>query len=84
MLYPPMQVSSGGVVRDPVVHQEVIKATVEGVEACGFVSQGHLESPLKGNTSGNIEFLAYFKRGAAGAGEGTGEVTPVEEDAGQS
>ncbi|MCO5606690.1 hypothetical protein L7F22_060879 [Adiantum nelumboides] len=57
------QVGSGGIVRDPAVHKEVLKKVVTGVESRGFRCEGWIESPLKG-ADGNIEFLACFKRGA--------------------
>lgn len=50
-----------GVVRDPEVHQRVLK-TVEGVAASnGFLLQGRVPSPLTG-PDGNAEFLIYLKR----------------------
>lgn len=55
------QVGSGGVVRDPEVHKEVVSKVISGVEACGFDCQGWIQSPLKG-AEGNIEFLACFSR----------------------
>ncbi|KAF3794453.1 hypothetical protein EJ110_NYTH07415 [Nymphaea thermarum] len=57
------QVGSGGIVRDPAVHQEVLEKIVKGVEAFGFSSQGWIESPIKG-AEGNTEFLVYFCRRA--------------------
>ncbi|KAJ9176696.1 hypothetical protein P3X46_011980 [Hevea brasiliensis] len=55
------QVGSGGIVRDPQVHQEVLEKIVKGVENFGFCSKGWIESPLKG-AEGNTEFLVYFSR----------------------
>ncbi|XP_050204648.1 uncharacterized protein LOC126654731 [Mercurialis annua] len=55
------QVGSGGIVRDPEVHQEVLEKIIKGVENFGFCSKGWIESPLKG-AEGNIEFLVYFSR----------------------
>ena len=57
-----LQVASGGVVRDARVHKEVIEAVCTGVAALGFTSEGHIESPIKGASSGNKEFLALFKK----------------------
>jgi len=55
------QVEKGGVVRDPLVHQEVQDRVVAETEAnTRFRCQGIVISPLKG-PSGNIEFLAYWK-----------------------
>ncbi|KAJ0580558.1 putative methyltransferase [Helianthus annuus] len=55
------QVGGGGIVRDPLVHQEVREKIVKGVEDLGFQCNGWIESPLKG-AEGNIEFLACFTR----------------------
>ncbi|OMO65395.1 hypothetical protein CCACVL1_21536 [Corchorus capsularis] len=55
------QVGSGGIVRDPQVHQEVLEKIIKGVEKFGFQSKGWIESPLKG-AEGNTEFLACFTR----------------------
>ncbi|KAK4573590.1 hypothetical protein RGQ29_031513 [Quercus rubra] len=57
------QVGSGGIVRDPMVHQEVLEKIIKGVENFGFCSNGWIESPLKG-AEGNTEFLVYFSRTA--------------------
>lgn len=58
------EVGRGGIVRDPAVHAKVIEQVKKGIEAFGFVCQGVIESPIEG-TTGNKEFLAYFKRVAA-------------------
>lgn len=55
------QVGKGGIVKDPLVHQEVIEKIIKGVENFGFTSKGWIESPIKG-AEGNTEFLAYFTR----------------------
>lgn len=44
------------------VHLEVLERVTQGVEALGFGCQGIIESPLKGDRSGNTEFLAHFVR----------------------
>jgi len=49
-----------GVVRDPVVHEEVIKDVGDAAEEEGFKIVGVIRSPLLG-PKGNIEFLAYLK-----------------------
>ena len=51
--------------KDTRVHQEVIAKVSAGAEALGFVAQGVMESPIKGATSGNTEFLAHFIRDPA-------------------
>ncbi len=55
------QVGRGGIIKDPAVHQEVLDRVIKGIEGYGFNCQGWTESPIEG-TSGNKEFLAYFKR----------------------
>ncbi|PRQ25315.1 putative methyltransferase [Rosa chinensis] len=62
------QVGSGGIVRDPLVHQEVLERIIKGVENFGFNSKGWIESPLKG-AEGNIEFLVHFTRTAEKSAE---------------
>ncbi|KAL4425198.1 hypothetical protein ABPG75_009214 [Micractinium tetrahymenae] len=71
------QVSTGGVVRDPAVHRQVIDKVVGAWEGVGFACQGWKESPIKGAASGNTEFISYFVRqpgkGAAAAAAAAGE-----------
>ncbi|KAF7825902.1 putative rRNA methyltransferase YqxC [Senna tora] len=55
------QVGRGGIVKDPIVHQEVLEKIIKGVENFGFCSKGWIESPLKG-AEGNTEFLVHFIR----------------------
>ncbi|GER37248.1 unnamed protein product [Striga asiatica] len=55
------QVGGGGIVRDPLVHEEVLAKIINGVQEFGFQCKGWIESPLKG-AEGNKEFLACFSR----------------------
>ncbi|WVZ17416.1 hypothetical protein V8G54_010398 [Vigna mungo] len=55
------QVGKGGIVKDPIVHQEVLERIITGVENFGFCCKGSIESPLKG-AEGNTEFLVHFNR----------------------
>ncbi len=55
------EVGRGGIIKDPSVHQEVIKRVTIGIESHGYACHGVIESPLLGAT-GNKEFLAYFSR----------------------
>ena len=57
------EVGRGGVVRDPAVHEEVIRRVTAGAQALGFQLQGSMPSPLKGAKEGNTEFLAAFVNG---------------------
>jgi len=56
------QVEKGGVVRDLLVHQEVIARIKHfGVEEQGLHWLGLCESPVRG-PAGNIEFLAWWRK----------------------
>lgn len=55
-------VQKGGLVSDSAVHEKVIDLVRTGIIAYGFTCLGVIESPIQGNTSGNREFLAYFRR----------------------
>jgi len=55
------QIESGGLVKDPKVHKEVIEGVTQGIKAYDFELVGVTDSPIEGAT-GNKEFLAYFKR----------------------
>lgn len=58
------QVGRGGVVRDPAVREAVLSRIRDfGVDELGLEWLGSCESPLKG-PAGNVEFLAYWRRGA--------------------
>lgn len=54
-------VGKGGIIRDPIVHQQVIDHVIEGIKNHGFTLVGITESPILGG-EGNKEFLAYFTR----------------------
>lgn len=55
------EVGRGGIIRDPEVHERVVKKVTEAIQAHGFACAGVIESPIEGAT-GNKEFLALFKR----------------------
>lgn len=55
-----LQVSAGGLVRDPDVHKAVIDAILQAYTARGFTSKGCIPSPIKGANAGNTEFLAHL------------------------
>jgi 23S rRNA (cytidine1920-2'-O)/16S rRNA (cytidine1409-2'-O)-methyltransferase len=55
------RLGSGGVVRDPAVHREVLQETVAGVRALGLVPIALAGSPLLG-PAGNREFLMELRR----------------------
>lgn len=58
------QVGKKGIIKDPKLHEEIIKRVTDGVAAHGFELQGVMDSPILG-TTGNKEFLAYFKKHAS-------------------
>ena len=62
----PGKVGKNGVVRDPKVHEEVLQTVTAALEEAGFGILDLTFSPIKG-PKGNIEFLAYVKKGAEGA-----------------
>lgn len=64
----PERVGKGGIVRDPAVHLDVIAGVLDAALGCGLVPRGLVPSPVLG-AAGNVEFLAWFERGAAGRGE---------------
>lgn len=57
-------VGKNGVVRDPEVHRQVIEQAFGYARENGFEPQAVDFSPIKG-PSGNIEFIAYYKRDGA-------------------
>lgn len=61
----PDRVGAGGVVRDAGVRREVVQTVVAGVEAHGLQCVGVMESPLRGDKAGNVEYLAYFRHDVA-------------------
>lgn len=55
-------VGKGGVVRDEKVHQVVIEKIKNGMKEFGFKMIDVIESPIRGATGGNKEFLALFEK----------------------
>ncbi len=56
------KVGKKGVVRDPMVHKEVIEKVMEEAVSLGFAPIGLDHSPVKG-PEGNIEFLLFLEKG---------------------
>jgi 23S rRNA (cytidine1920-2'-O)/16S rRNA (cytidine1409-2'-O)-methyltransferase len=54
-------VKKGGLIKDPKIHERVVKEVVEGIEHHGFSCAIPIESPILG-TTGNKEFLTYCKK----------------------
>lgn len=56
------EVGKKGVVRDPAVHLEVIRGTLDFARSVGFTVMGLDYSPIKG-PEGNIEYICHLKNG---------------------
>lgn len=56
------EVGKKGVVRDPAVHEQVIREILEFVPGIGFSVMGLDYSPVRG-PEGNIEYLCHLKNG---------------------
>jgi 23S rRNA (cytidine1920-2'-O)/16S rRNA (cytidine1409-2'-O)-methyltransferase len=57
------EIGSGGIVRDPAVHQRVVDEVVTAADQVGLTRTGLTESPIEG-AEGNKEFLLHLKSGA--------------------
>ncbi|MBU1692760.1 MAG: TlyA family RNA methyltransferase [Verrucomicrobia bacterium] len=58
------QVGRGGVVRDPAIHEEVLRRIrTFGEGEVGLLWKGFIPSPLRG-PAGNVEFLALWEKGS--------------------
>jgi 23S rRNA (cytidine1920-2'-O)/16S rRNA (cytidine1409-2'-O)-methyltransferase len=62
------RVPRGGVIRDPQVHDTVLREVVEGLDTAGVGVGGLIPSPLRG-ADGNVEFVAFARRGRATVGD---------------
>lgn len=65
----PAQVARGGVVRDPAVRRQVVKAVMGDALALGLLPAGLLESPILG-PKGNREYLLWCVSSGTAADEG--------------
>lgn len=59
------QVGKGGVVRDPAVHEQVLREVCAAFAGLGLGLRGLMVSPLVG-PAGNTEFLGWWQLGAPG------------------
>ena len=57
------QVEAGGIVRDPLVHQEVLERICKKLVEAGFLLEDLCRSPIQG-AKGNIEFFALAHKSA--------------------
>ena len=55
-------VRRGGRVTDDAVHQEVLRRVEAAGAEAGLRLEGHLPSPIAGKKSGNVEYLALWRR----------------------
>jgi 23S rRNA (cytidine1920-2'-O)/16S rRNA (cytidine1409-2'-O)-methyltransferase len=58
------RIGKGGIVRDPVVHDAVLREVVAGLEASRLGVHALIVSPLRG-ADGNVEFFAHARHGSA-------------------
>lgn len=70
------KVGKKGVVRDPLVHREVILRILEVVAQLGLRPQGLTYSPIKG-PEGNIEYLLFLAKGDMPARVNEGQVMEI-------
>ncbi len=66
------RVGSGGVVRDPVLRSETVRAVADAAVALGLRTRGVTASPLPG-PRGNVEYFVWLRRGT-GLTDHDGEV----------
>jgi 23S rRNA (cytidine1920-2'-O)/16S rRNA (cytidine1409-2'-O)-methyltransferase len=52
------QVGSGGIIKDPEVHEQVLKSVTKAISSHGFICQEPIPSPILG-AEGNKEFLVH-------------------------
>ena len=74
------KVGKKGVVRDPAVHKEVIKAVIGEAKELGFFVQNLEFSPIKG-PEGNIEYLLYIGKSGEGRGDAAVDIEKTVEAA---
>lgn len=60
----PERVGKHGVVRDPRVHADVLRAVIQKARAANLVPLNLTPSPIRGG-EGNIEFLLHARKGDA-------------------
>lgn len=61
----PQQVGKGGIVKDEVVHQQVLLDILSWARAHGLAPMGLMASPVTGS-GGNVEFLLWLQPGTGG------------------
>lgn len=53
------KVGKGGVIKDIIIHQQILKKIIEQANLLGFSFQGLIKSPLLGQ-KGNVEFFIHW------------------------
>ena len=56
------EIARGGVVRDDAARKRAVDRVVDGMQEFGYTAREVIESPIRGATSGNIEYLALFEK----------------------
>ena len=69
------RVGKGGVVRDPLAHQDAINGVIDAAAGLGLAPRGLVASPITG-PAGNHEYLLWLQDACAGAGQ-AGEARPA-------
>jgi 23S rRNA (cytidine1920-2'-O)/16S rRNA (cytidine1409-2'-O)-methyltransferase len=62
-----------GIIRDPVIHREVIEGIIQFAESEGYSIDGVIRSPLTG-PKGNVEFLVSMKYPVGGQGDWSSQI----------
>lgn len=71
-------IGPGGIVRDPELHQMALERIMHFIDGCpGWIWKDFIPSPITG-TDGNIEYLAWITREAAGATTTTSTTTATD------
>ena len=76
------QVGKNGIVRDPAIHEEVIRNVLRYGEEQGLYPHGLTYSPVTG-AKGNIEYLLYLKKQESKGFEASRIIGEVVEDSHQ-
>ncbi|MBU0704383.1 MAG: TlyA family RNA methyltransferase [Chloroflexi bacterium] len=72
------EVGKGGVVRDPMVHRQVLEQILDVASELRLGLHGLMPSPLRG-PAGNVEFLGWWELGTQGLGVETAIVACLKE-----
>lgn len=72
----PANVGKGGIVRSPVVHEQVLRDVLTWCSEHDLAPSGLIRSPIAG-ADGNIEFLAWLRFGQKGAFDLEGAIRRV-------